>query len=216
MRFVLSAVLAFLITGTAWAAGGSVPGKAHQRYKWTDGEGALHYSDSLPPEAVKYGFEIVNAQGVVLDLACGSGRHSRLLASLGFQVHAVDRDIQGLAAPGGIPGVIPTQADLEGGRWPFDGLKFDGIVVTNYLHRPLFPRILDSLAPAGVLIYETFAAGNERFGKPSNPAFLLRPGELLDVAHGRLRVVAYEDLEVATPRPARIQRICAVRLSTEV
>ncbi len=158
----------------------------------------------------------VRAQGTVLDLACGGGRHSRLLASLGFQVHAVDRDAQGLGALRGVAGITPRQVDLEGGPWLFDDLKFDGIVVTNYLHRPLFPSILDALAPAGVLIYETFAAGNGRFGKPSNPDFLLQPGELLDVARGRLRVVAFEDLEVAAPKPACIQRICAVRLSAEL
>ena len=88
---------------------------------------------------------------------------------------------------------------------------FAGVVVANYLHRPLFPRLLDALAPSGVLIYETFAAGNERFGRPSNPDFLLREGELLDVVKGKLRVVAYEDLFVADPKPAMIQRICAVR-----
>jgi SAM-dependent methyltransferase len=155
-------------------------------------------------------------QGTVLDLACGGGRHSRFLAALGFQVCAVDRDPRALDALRGEAGVTVRQADLESGPWPLGGLKFDGIVVTNYLHRPLFPRILDALAPAGVLIYETFAAGNGRFGKPSNPDFLLRPGELLDVARGRLRVVAYEDLEVAPPKPACIQRICASALSAEV
>jgi SAM-dependent methyltransferase len=154
-------------------------------------------------------------RGTVLDLACGSGRHSRYLAALGFRVCAVDRDSQALDALTGVDGVSVYQADLEDGPWPLDGLKFDGIVVANYLHRPLFPRILDALAPAGTLIYETFAAGNERFGKPSNPDFLLRAGELIDVARGRLRVIAYEDLEIATPRPACIQRICARTFAPE-
>ena len=158
----------------------------------------------------------ITPQGMVLDLACGNGRHSRLLAALGFRVCAVDRDAQALGALDGVAGVTLRPVDLENGPWPLDGLKFDGIVVTNYLHRALFPCILDALAPAGLLIYETFAVGNERFGKPSNPDFLLRPGELLDVARGRLRVVAYEDVEVAVPRPARIQRICASGLSREV
>ena len=152
----------------------------------------------------------------MLDLACGSGRHSRFLAAQGFQVRAVDRDAQALAALHGLAGVKASVADLERASWPLQGVKFDGVLVTNYLHRPLFPRILDALAPAGVLIYETFAAGNECFGKPSNPDFLLRPGELLDVARGRLRVIAYEDLEVTTPKPARIQRLCASGLSGEV
>ncbi len=154
--------------------------------------------------------------GAVLDLACGVGRNSRFLAAQGFRVCAVDRDPQALGVLSAIAGVTVRLADLENGPWPLDGLVFDGVVVTNYLHRPLFPRILDALAPGGILIYETFAAGNERFGKPSNPDFLLRPGELLDVARGRLRVVAYEDLEVMAPKPASIQRICASTLSGEV
>jgi SAM-dependent methyltransferase len=154
--------------------------------------------------------------GTVLDLACGSGRHSRYLAALGFQVCAVDRDAMALDALSSVDGVAVRQADLEEGPWPLDGLKFDGIVVANYLHRPLFPRILDALAPAGTLIYETFAAGNARFGKPSNPDFLLRAGELIDVVRGRLRVIAYEDVEVAPPRPACIQRICAADIRAEV
>ena len=154
--------------------------------------------------------------GEVLDLACGRGRHSRFLASLGFRVCAVDRDPQALAALAGIARIVVGQSDLENGLWPLAGRQFDGVIVTNYLHRPLFPRILDALSPTGLLVYETFAAGNERFGKPSNPDFLLRPGELLDVARGRLHVIAYEDLEVTTPRQARIQRICASAPSREV
>ena len=154
--------------------------------------------------------------GEVLDLACGGGRHSRYLASLGFLVCAVDRDRQALAALAGIAGIGVQLSDLENGLWPLTGLRFDGVIVTNYLHRPLFPRILDALSPTGLLVYETFAAGNERFGKPSNPDFLLQPGELLDVVHARLQVIAYEDLEVTTPRPARIQRICACGLSRAV
>jgi SAM-dependent methyltransferase len=162
-----------------------------------------------PSEWVARWARRITSHGTVLDLACGRGRHSRFLASLGFRVCAVDCDPEALGALGGIAGVTVQQSDLENGPWPLQDLKFDGVVVTNYLHRPLFPHILDALAPAGVLIYETFAAGNERFGKPSNPDFLLRHGELLDVARGRLRVVAYEDLEVTAPKPASIQRICA-------
>jgi SAM-dependent methyltransferase len=153
--------------------------------------------------------------GTVLDLACGSGRHSWFLASLGFRVCAVDRDPQGVAELAGIGEIAVRRFDLEAAPWPFVGLKFDAVIVTNYLHRPLFRHILDALSPTGLLIYETFAAGNERFGKPSNPAFLLRPAELLDVVHGRLRVIAYEELEVTTPRPAKIQRICASGLSRD-
>ncbi len=102
-------------------------------------------------------------------------------------------------------------ADLENAAWPLGERSFGAIVVTNYLHRPLFPRIVAAIAGNGVLIYETFAAGNERFGKPSNPDFLLRPGELLDVVAGKFRVIAYEDLQIGEPKPAMVQRICAMR-----
>lgn len=149
----------------------------------------------------------------MLDVACGAGRHSRLLARLGFRVDAVDRDSALLAPLTAIPGITPKCADLEGGPWPYAGEIFDGVIVVHYLHRPLFPHLLSAVAPGGVLIYETFAAGNERYGRPANPDHLLRPGELLDLVHGRLRVVAYEDLFVEEPRPAMVQRICAVRPS---
>jgi SAM-dependent methyltransferase len=102
-------------------------------------------------------------------------------------------------------------ADLEAGPWPLAGRRFDAVVVTNYLHRPLLPALVDCLEPGGVLLYETFARGNERFGKPSNPDFLLAPGELLEAVRGRLRVVAYEDRVIDTPRAAAIQRLCARR-----
>jgi SAM-dependent methyltransferase len=154
----------------------------------------------------------IKSGGDVLDLACGRGRHSLLLHAAGYRVEAVDRDADALA---GIsvraPGISARAADLESGPWPFSGRCFDGIVVTNYLFRPLFPQLLDALAEDGVLIYETFMAGNERFGKPSNPEFLLRPGELLDVVRGRLAVVAFEQGEVSTPRPAVVQRLCATK-----
>ncbi|MDB5909494.1 MAG: SAM-dependent methyltransferase [Massilia sp.] len=149
--------------------------------------------------------------GDVLDLACGTGRHARHLAALGHPVTALDRDPAALAQAAG-PGIATLQYDVEepGKRWPFAPGRFAGIVVTNYLHRPLMAHIAASLKPDGVLIYETFAIGNEAFGKPSNPAFLLAPGELLDVArqHG-LRVLAYEDGYVDAPKPAMVQRLCA-------
>ena len=159
--------------------------------------------------------------GEVLDLACGGGRHARLFASLGHPVIAADRDQQALALAAA-PGIATLEVDLEaeGARWPFEPGRFAGIVVTNYLHRPLFADLVRSLAPNGVLIYETFALGNEAFGKPSNPAFLLRPGELLELAaQGGLNVLAFEDGIVARPSPARVQRLCAagpVLLQTEV
>jgi hypothetical protein len=132
------------------------------------------------------------------------------LAARGHVVTAVDRDAEAIAAVSRIPGVQAQIADLEGGPWPLAGVRFAGVVVTNYLHRPLLPALIASLDAGGVLIYETFAQGNERYGRPSNPAFLLRSGELLEVARS-LRVVAYEDGVVARPQPAMVQRICAVR-----
>jgi SAM-dependent methyltransferase len=155
--------------------------------------------------------EWIPAGGRVLDLACGGGRHSRLLAARGHPVEAVDRDPASLAALRDVSLITPRCADLEGGPWPYPGQAFAAIVVVNYLHRPLFPHIVAAIAAGGVLIYETFAAGNERFGRPRNPDFLLRPGELLEVVRGSLRVLGYEDLEVHEPRPAMVQRICAVK-----
>jgi SAM-dependent methyltransferase len=160
-----------------------------------------------PSEWVERWVSLMRPGGEVLDVACGGGRHARLLARLGFEVHAVDRDASLFRDRP--PAVQLVEADIEAGPWPFEGRRFDGIVVTNYLHRPLLATLVGSLEPGGVLVYETFAQGNERFGKPSNPAFLLAPGELLESVRGRLRVVAYEDRVVDTPRPAAIQRLCA-------
>jgi SAM-dependent methyltransferase len=155
---------------------------------------------------------LVRSGGSVLDLACGRGRHSLLATELGYQVSAVDRDAAAMAQlDAAVPGIATRVADLEGGPWPYHGAVFDGILVTNYLFRPLLPLLLNALEVNGVLIYETFMIGNERFGKPSNPAFLLRPGELLDVVRRRLTVVAFEQGEVAMPRPAVVQRLCASR-----
>lgn len=155
--------------------------------------------------------ERVPAGGRVLDVACGNGRHARFFAARGHPVEAVDRDAAKLAALAGIPGIAVRCADLENGPWPYPGERFAGIVVVNYLHRPLFPHLLAALEPGGALIYETFALGTEKYGRPANPDFLLRPGELLEVVRGRLRVIAYEDLFVSEPRPAMVQRICAIR-----
>ncbi|MFA7291681.1 MAG: class I SAM-dependent methyltransferase [Rhodocyclaceae bacterium] len=158
---------------------------------------------------------LIPVGGEVLDLACGSGRHVRLLAGLGHYVEAVDRDAAALAQLSGVKGVSVRVADIEHGPWPFAGRRFSGIVVTNYLHRPLLPLIEGALAEGGVLIYETFMLGNERFGRPSNPDFLLRPQELLEMALAAgLRVVAYEEGEVRAPKPAVVQRLCATKIAS--
>jgi len=147
---------------------------------------------------------LVPAGGAVLDLACGGGRHSRLFLDRGHPVTAIDQDVaQSTLATG----AELIAADLESGApWPLAGRRFAGIVVTNYLWRPLFAAIRQTLAADGVLIYETFAAGNESFGRPRNPAHLLRRGELLEHCAG-LTIVAYEDGSTGT---AAIQRVCAV------
>ncbi|GMV58104.1 MAG: hypothetical protein AMXMBFR72_12150 [Betaproteobacteria bacterium] len=151
----------------------------------------------------------------VLDVACGNGRHARLFARRGCVVDAVDRDPACGELLADEPNVRFLAADLEEGPWPYAGRRFDAIVVANYLHRPLFPQLVASLADGGVLIYETFAAGNERYGRPSNPDFLLKPRELLDAFGVQLHVLAFEDGVVDAPRPARIQRLCGVRASAD-
>ena len=168
----------------------------------------MHETDE-PSAWVTRWAECITPGARVLDLASGSGRHARWLAARGYTVDAVDRDAAALQKLNAAAGVTVHCADLENAPWPFESGRYAGVVVANYLHRPLFPHLLDALAPGGVLIYETFAVGNERYGRPSNPAFLLEHGELLDVVRGRLRVLAYEDLEVAEPKPAAVQRICA-------
>ena len=157
-------------------------------------------------------FAPLAGQGEVLDLACGGGRHARHFAALGHAVLALDRDPQALLETAGA-GIATLQFDLEDGvsEWPFAEGRFAATVVTNYLHRPLFGRLARSLAPDGVLIYETFSIGNEAFGKPSNPDFLLHEGELLTLAaFNGLRVIAYEDGVTTEPKAAMVQRLCAV------
>ncbi len=155
---------------------------------------------------------LVPAGGRVLDVACGGGRHSRFFRERGHPVSVVDRDTSGVADLRDDPNVEILEFDLESGvPWPFAGRTFGGVVVANYLWRPIVADIVGAVAPGGVLLYETFARGNERFGKPSNPEFLLKPGELLDAVRGELRVAAYEDLIVEEPGPKAVQRIAAVR-----
>lgn len=147
----------------------------------------------------------------MLDLAAGSGRHARYLRELGYRVVAADLDVSRMADLRDDDGVELVEADLENGEWPFEGRPFDGIIVANYLHRPLLPVLAESLGPGGVLIYETFAEGNEKHGRPSNPDFLLREGELMGAFGDTLAVIEYEHGYEEQPRPAVRQRICAVR-----
>jgi SAM-dependent methyltransferase len=153
----------------------------------------------------------VPAGGTVLDLACGGGRHTRFFLDRGHPVVAVDRDPSQLGDLAGAPGLEVVAADLEEGPWPLGDRRFDAIVASNYLWRPLLPRLLAALAPGGVLLYDTFAQGQERFGKPTNPDFLLRPNELLAAFGADLTVLAYEHGETDEPQPAFKQRLCARR-----
>jgi SAM-dependent methyltransferase len=154
---------------------------------------------------------LIRPRGRVLDLAAGRGRHTILLREGGFSVVAADRDTTALAAFASDPLCTIRTIDLEDGTQWVLGEAYDGIVVANYLHRPLFPALIAALAPGGILIYETFAVGNERFGKPHNPDFLLRPGELLDAFGTALSVIAFEQGIVERPKPAAIQRIAAAK-----
>ena len=165
------------------------------------------HQNLAPSEWVVRFSACVPAGGRVLDVACGTGRHAEWFAARSHGVDAVDREISAeLSAR-----IVTKQADIETGEWPYAGQQFAAVVVTNYLHRPLLKTLVDSVVPDGWLIYETFAAGNEKFGRPSNPDFLLRPGELLDAVHGQLQVIAYEDCFVDAPKPAMVQRIAARR-----
>jgi SAM-dependent methyltransferase len=171
-----------------------------------------HLNSLMPSPWVSRFAPLIPAGGKVLDLACGGGRHTRLLAGLGYEVEAVDRDTSTLGDLAATGGVQVREVDLEGGVWPYGEHMFSGIVVTNYLFRPRLSALLAALADPGMLIYETFMIGNERYGKPSNPEFLLRSQELLDWAKAAgLSVVAFEEGSVDLPKPAMVQRLCAVR-----
>lgn len=175
-----------------------------------------HASSGPPSDWVTRWCSHLKAGDTVLDVACGGGRHVRWLARQGLRVTAVDRDAQSLEAIGATDELQardrPVElllADLEAGPWPLAGRRFHAVVVTNYLWRPLFPALVDSLADGGLLVYETFCAGHGRFGRPSRPEFLLQPGELLAATSG-LRVLGYEDGYLDHP-PRLVQRICALR-----
>jgi SAM-dependent methyltransferase len=174
----------------------------------------LGHGENPPSAWVRRFAGLVRPGGRVLDLACGSGRHVRWLAERGWALTGVDRDAAALAAlAAACPRAELIAADVESGPWPLAERRFDGIVVTNYLWRPLWPRLLAALAEDGVLIYETFADGHQHIGRPSRPDFLLGRAELLQFC-AALRVVAFED--GFEPEPARcVQRICAVNRATD-
>lgn len=153
---------------------------------------------------------LVPARGTVLDVACGHGRHLRFFRARGHPVVGVDLDVSALNDLPADDGVEVVQADLEHGTWPFAGRTFGGVVVANYLYRPLLPLLTAAVAPEGVLIYETFSRGNERVGRPRNPDFLLAPGELYEAVAPYLQVVAYEQGLERRPRLAVRQRLVAV------
>jgi SAM-dependent methyltransferase len=168
-------------------------------------------SHDLRPSAwIERFAHLVPRDGRVLDVAAGSGRHARLFAARGARVLAVDRDAEAMRTLAGVDGVDTIVADIEADDWPFAGQTFAAVVVTNYLHRPLLASIVAAVADDGVLLYETFAVGNEAFGRPTNPAFLLRETELIDAVRGQLVVVAFEQGRIDGERPAIVQRIAAV------
>ena len=171
----------------------------------------VHVEPGEPSPWVVRFAPLIPTAGKVLDLACGRGRHTRFFLQRGHGVVAVDKDVSGIADLEGNPELEVLRVDLESEDvFPLSGRRFEGVVVTNYLHRPLLPDLVQAIGPGGVLIYETYAKGNQRFGSPSNPDFLLEPGELLEAVRGRLEVVAYENAMVKEPRPAILQRICAI------
>jgi SAM-dependent methyltransferase len=174
-------------------------------------DGLAHGSVAQPSPWIERHAPLVAVGGRVLDVACGHGRHARLFAARGHPVVAIDRDAAALAALTGAPHIEPRVLDLERGGPHFTGERFAAIVVVNYLHRPLLPELLAVLCDDGVLLYETFARGNEAYARPANPDFLLERDELLRVVEGRLTVVAFEQGHIAASgREAVVQRLCAV------
>jgi SAM-dependent methyltransferase len=171
-----------------------------------------HAHDRAPAAAIARWAALVPAGGAVLDVAAGSGRHARLFAQRGHRVLALDRDVAALRElAASVPGIDVLQADLEGAPWPLVGRTFGAVVVVDYLWRPLLPALVASVAPGGVLLYETFMVGHERLGRPRNPDFLLRPGELPDAVRGALEVLEHEEGPEGEPRVAVRQRLCARR-----
>ena len=172
----------------------------------------MHAASDAPPSAwVRRFARLIPHSGRVLDYACGHGRHARWLAGQGLAVDAVDVDTEALATLADAPGITTLHADLENGEWPFGRDSHAALVVTHYLFRPRFELMLSVLQEGGVLIYETFMVGNETYGRPRRPDFLLQPGELLDRLGDDFTVVAFEQGAIGDPPHAVMQRVCAVR-----
>lgn len=168
---------------------------------------AANHGAQAPSEWIARFAHLVRPRGQVLDLACGMGRHTRFFSALNHALTSIDKAPEATQSVADIAEVIT--ADIENGPWPLQGSSFDAVVVTNYLWRPLWPQILASVKPGGVLLYETFGQGNEAYGKPSRPDFLLAPGELLQVCAG-WTMVAYEHGLLRQPDRV-VQRITAIR-----
>ena len=172
--------------------------------------GDEHEAHDASPWVVRFA-SLIPRTGPVLDVASGAGRHTRWFLDQGHDVVAIDRDVSGLDDIREHDRLEVVEVDLENGEpFPLAQRRFAGVVVTNYLYRPLLDQLVSAVGAPGALVYETFAVRNERLERPRRPEFLLRPGELVDVVRGRLRVVAFEDLVVDDPRPAAVQRIAAV------
>ena len=175
----------------------------------TDRSESTHGPTAPSPWVLRFSGQIP-AGGEVIDIACGAGRHGRLLLENGHPVTFVDIDTSRLDDLGGRSDVAIIETDLETeGFWPFTGHAYAGVIVTNYLWRPILPAIIELVGPGGLLIYETFAVGNEAFGKPSNPHYLLKSDELLDAVGDKLEVLEFEQVEIEAPKPAVIQHIAA-------
>lgn len=172
-----------------------------------------HQPPAAPSAWIEQHAHHVPAGGHVLDLACGGGRHARLFLRLGHPVTAVDRNIDRVTDLSTQAAVTLLEADLENKPWPLPGQRFDAVIVRNYLYRPLLPHIVAAVAPGGLLLYDTYAVGNEHLGRPRNPDFLLRPNELLHWVCADFTVCAYRHGRVDTPRPAMRQSLCAIRRS---
>ena len=181
----------------------------------TDRPEPTHDQTAPSPWVLRFSGQVPEG-GEVIDIACGAGRHGRHFLENGHQVTFVDIDTSRLDDLGGRSDVAVIETDLETENfWPFTGHAYAGVIVTNYLWRPILPAIIDLVGPGGLLIYETFAVGNEAFGKPSNPDYLLQPDELLDAVDGKLDTLEFEQVEIETPKPAVVQRIAARNSRTD-